>query len=157
MPIFMRLSRDGLPVLPGDATAKGHEKWIELASVQMTPRRSVQTDPQKPDAPAVSEIVVTKTRDSSSPKLFLEAVNGEPCKIEIDFVDSSGQQYLSITLQDALISSYQIGGGRGGERPMESFSLNFTKITFDKQGLGHDVSNHAAAMLRGQSSAATAP
>ena len=35
MPIYMRITKKGLLVLTGDAIAKGHQRWIELSSVQM--------------------------------------------------------------------------------------------------------------------------
>jgi type VI secretion system secreted protein Hcp len=36
--------------------------------------------------------------------------------------------YLKIELEDAIVSAYSLSSG--GDRPSESFSLNFAKISF---------------------------
>jgi len=139
MPIYMRITKKGLPVMTGDATAKGHEKWIELASVQMGQSRTIA--PDKEASATTSEIVVTKSRDSASMALWKQSLYGEGVTIQIDFV-KSGAPYLTYTLQDALISNYQPG-------VTESLSLNFKKITFDKHDTGPDVSGHAEKFMKG--------
>jgi type VI secretion system secreted protein Hcp len=142
MPIYMRITKKGLPVMTGDATAKGHKRWIELSSVQMGVSRS-STAPDG-DAPvrSLSEIVITKSMDSASPALRQQSLNGEGVTIQIDFVKSR-ETYLTYTLQDALISSYQPGS------TTESLSLNFTKMTTDMHGAGPDISSLAGVLMRG--------
>ncbi|MBR0697283.1 type VI secretion system tube protein Hcp [Bradyrhizobium lablabi] len=149
MPIYMRITRNGQPVIKGDATAKGHEKWIELASAQLGQTRSIANS-RVASAPAVSEIVITKSMDSASTALFRQSLYGEGVTIQIDFVKPGGNRptYLTITLQNALISSYQSGAGPS-DGPTESLALNFTKMTFDLPGTGPDVSGHAEVLMRG--------
>jgi len=154
MPIYMRITKNGLPVINGDATAKGYEKWIELSSVQMSQSRlSVapnRRNTREASAPITSEIVITKAADSASTALFRQSLYGEGVAIQIDFVKSGGgtSTYLTFTLQNALISSYQTSGNQGlSDRPMESLALNFTKITFDMHGSGPDVSDHAQVLM----------
>jgi type VI secretion system secreted protein Hcp len=80
---------------------------------------------------SVSEIVITKTTDSASPKLFTESASGaKGKKVEIHFVSTGdpGLTYLQYTLDDTLISGYSVSSG--GDRPSESISLNFTKVEF---------------------------
>ena len=132
MPIYMRITKKGQPVLTGDVTEKGHEKWIELLSVQMGQFKSIAT---------VSEIVITKSMDSASMALWNQSLYGEGLTIQIDLV-KSGEPYLTYTLQNALISGYQPG-------PTESLTLNFTKMTFDAHGTGPDVSGHAQGFMKG--------
>jgi type VI protein secretion system component Hcp len=139
MPIYMRITKKGLPVMTGDATAKGHEKWIELSSVQMGQSRSIAPNGEA-SAPA-SEIVITKPMDSASMALWKQSLHGEGVTIQIDFVKSGGP-YLTYTLQNALISGYQPG-------LTESLSLSFTKITFDTHDTGPDVSGHAERFMTG--------
>jgi len=141
MPIYMRITQKGLPVMTGDVTAKGHEKWIELSSVQMGLSRSIAPKPDEKASSSASEIVVTKPRDSASMALWKQSLYGEGLTIQIDFV-KSGEAYLTYTLQNALISSYQPG-------VTESLSLNFTKITYDTHGTGPDVSGHAEKFMKG--------
>ena len=140
MPIYMRITQKGLPIITGDATAKGHEKWIELSSVQMGPSRSIAA-PNPEGAASVSEITITKPMDSASMALWKQSLHGEGLTIQIDFVKSGGP-YLTYTLQNALISNYQPGLN-------ESLSLNYTKITFDTHDTGPDVSGHAERFMKG--------
>ena len=141
MPIYMRITKNGVPVITGNATAKGHEKWIELSSVQMGPQaRSTAPNSAGPSA-TVPEIVITKSQDSASMALWKQSLWGEGVTIQIDFVKSGGP-YLTYTLQNALISGYSPG-------LTESVTLNFTKMTFDTHGTGPDVSDHAGAFMKG--------
>ena len=130
----MRVTRKGLPIITGDATDKGHEKWIELSSVQMGPSRSA--------APGtVSEIAITKSMDSASMALWKQSLYGEGLTIQIDFVKPGGT-YLTYTLQNAVISGFQRG-------PTETLTLTFAKMTYDTHGTGPDVSGHAEGFMKG--------
>jgi type VI secretion system secreted protein Hcp len=147
MPIYMRITKNRLPVITGDVTARGHEKWIELSSAQMGQFRST---PNGASASAVSEIVITKSMDSASAALFRQSLNGEGLTIQIDFVKSGGDEsaYLTLTLQNVLITSYSPSRSLAGP-PAESLSLNFAKMTFDTHGIGRDVSRHAEVLMSG--------
>jgi type VI secretion system secreted protein Hcp len=54
-------------------------------------------------------------------------------KVTIDFVRAGGdaarseETYMTVTMENVLISSYSVSGSSDGV-PMESFSLNYTKI-----------------------------
>ena len=125
MPIYMNMTRNKVQIARGSVMSKGHEGWHDIQSVQL----------------GHSEIVITRTQDDSTPKLFAETLSGKPMVVTIDFVrmqDGKEEVYLSITLQDVLISSYQLSGS--GDHPMESLSLNFTKVTYDVHAKGPDVS-----------------
>jgi type VI secretion system secreted protein Hcp len=147
MPIYMRITQNGLPIITGDATARGHEKWIELSSAQMG---QVRSRPNGASASTVSEIVITKAMDSASSALFRHSLNGEALTIQIDFVKSGEVEstYLTLTLQKALIASYQTSQSPG-RSTMESLTLNFEKMTFDTHGTGGDISGHAEALMSG--------
>jgi type VI secretion system secreted protein Hcp len=79
-----------------------------------------------------NEFTITREVDQASPSLVLACANGTHFKEAMLHVrKAGGSPYLTITLKDVLISSYQVGGhGGGGELPQESLSLNFTKIEF---------------------------
>ena len=120
--------------LPGDVTAAGHEKWIEVNSFQWGVGRGISSptggsSDREASAPSVSEIVVTKPTDSASTLLLDEALEGEGQDVTIDFCKTDKGQlsvYLTYTLNNTMISGYSISSG--GDRPQESLSLNFTKI-----------------------------
>ena len=149
MPIYMNY--DGIQ---GSVTEAGHEKWIELMSCQLAAHRHM-TSPtgrgtiREASTPNISEIVVTKNFDDASQKLFDASLRGEGKKVKIDFVRSAANKkqdnYLQIELENTLISSYTVSGhgGEGSSSPMESLSLNFTKIQY-KQTLG-DIKNVAGS------------
>jgi type VI secretion system secreted protein Hcp len=118
---------------------------IEINSFQWGVGRGI-TSPtatsadRESSAPSVSEIVVTKTTDASSPTLFRESVatkpTGTPWTICAFSPNSTGgtTNYLQLNLDNVLISSFQQSGG--GDRPTESITLNFTKITMNYNGQG---------------------
>jgi type VI secretion system secreted protein Hcp len=86
----------------------------------------------------LGDLHVVKTTDKSSPQLLLACATGKHFpKVVLYIRKAGGNQSLTITLTDALISSYQSGGhGNGDAVPLESLTLNFTKIEFQytKQG-----------------------
>ena len=152
MPIYMKI--DGVD---GSVTAAGHEKWIELDSAQLGVNRHV-TSPtgrganREAAVPAVSEIVVTKNLDCASTTLFKLSLWGEGKKTTIDFCKTDKDQfekYLSVELENTLISSYSVSGtgGDSNERPMEALALNFTKITYSTTAM--DPANKTAKPDRG--------
>jgi type VI secretion system secreted protein Hcp len=137
MPIYMKYEG-----IDGDVTAAGHEKWIELNSCQLGTSRHI-TNPtgrgadRESSAPSVSEIVVTKMTDAASTGLLREALWGEGKLVKIDFCKTDKDKiepYLQLELENTMVSSFSVSSG--GDRPMESLSLNFTKIVFNNIGLG---------------------
>lgn len=80
----------------------------------------------------VQDISVMKKGDKSSPDLF-QAVVVKPQTVPlIKIVKQGEKEYYKIELEDCIISSFQqSGGSTGGDRPMESLSLNFAKIKWD--------------------------
>ncbi|WP_165252425.1 Hcp family type VI secretion system effector [Paludisphaera soli] len=134
MPIYMKIEG-----VKGSAVGK-YKDWIELSSAQLSSGRSVNSAAgrgvnREASAPSLSEIVVTKSNDIASTQLFQLSLRGEGKKVVIHFVgkDSKGEvPYMALELENALISSYSVSGhgGTAGDRPMESLSLNFTKITY---------------------------
>jgi type VI secretion system secreted protein Hcp len=136
MPIYMKY--DGID---GGVTAQGHDKWIELHSAQLGVNRHITSASgrgtnREASAPAVSEIVVTKDQDVASTSLFKASLWGEGKKVKIDFCKTDKdklESYLTVELENTLVSSFSCSGSGGDthSRPMESLSLNFTKITYN--------------------------
>ena len=81
-----------------------------------------------------SDITVTKVVDKSSPLLFKRAATGTHIKKAQLFVRKAGgeqQEYMKITLEDLLVSSFKTAPSKSSNSvPLESVSLNFTKIEF---------------------------
>lgn len=133
MPIYMKY--DGID---GAVTAAGFEKWIELDSCQLGVNRAISSGARgnrESSTPSFSDISITKPQDAASTGLFTASLYGEGKKVNIAFTKTSTdgktqQKYLELTLENTLISSYSTSGmgGDASQQPMESLSLNFTKI-----------------------------
>jgi type VI secretion system secreted protein Hcp len=77
------------------------------------------------------DLNITKKTDKASARLAQAVAMGDHFKSAILTVRKAGgtqQEYLTITLSDVFISSYQAGGSGGGNLPMEQLSLNYAKI-----------------------------
>src|SRR3546814_1276935 len=78
-----------------------------------------------------SDINFSKQADKSSPKLVKAAAEGEHIKeVVLTCRKASGKggqvEYLKVTMNDVMVSSYQTGGSSGASSiPMDQFSLNF--------------------------------
>lgn len=130
MAIFMKYGS-----IVGEVTQLAHKQWIEVSSFQLGVGRGVSSgvgggSKRESTAPHVSEVVVTKTFDISSPLLLKEALGGKAVdvKIELTQTDNSGKHvsYQKYIFHDSLISGYSKSSG--GARPSESISINFSKM-----------------------------
>lgn len=120
----------------GECGIDQHTQWINLTSVKMGVGRAVSSvgggKDRESSNPSLSEVTVTKDMDVASTKLWMQALGGKALgKCEIHWLqqqDNKSKVYLTLELEEALISSY--GMGSNGERPTESISLNFTKVSY---------------------------
>ncbi|MDZ5645719.1 MULTISPECIES: Hcp family type VI secretion system effector [Nitrospirillum] len=129
MPIYLQI--DGIS---GDATQQNHQQWTDIKTLQWGVTRSMNTlagatANREGSEPSVREVVLTKTSDSSSVKLFSQACSGRTgvtAKIHIVTAGNPGDTYIEFTLTNTLISSYNISAS--SDRPEEQIVLNFTKV-----------------------------
>jgi len=131
--------------IKGKVTAKGHEEWIDASSLQWGVGRAISSAvgtsaDREASKPSISEVSITKLMDESSPMIFTEACVGKGKKVLIDLCTVGSDQidtYMSYELEECMISGYSVS--TGGDRPSESISLSFTKMTmkftpYDKNG-----------------------
>jgi len=124
--------------IKGTSTVSAHTDWITIDAVQMGVGRAITTSGGGADRdtsnPSFSEVTMTKATDIASADLFMEAVCGKSLgKAELHFIQTGGadkkqQVFLTVELEDAIVSSYSVSSS--GERPTETISLNFTKISY---------------------------
>ncbi len=73
-----------------------------------------------------------KKLDKASSRLFIACATGEHFKKAVLTARKAGggqQEYFKITMEDLLVSSYQIGGSAQGDVvPVDQISLNFGKL-----------------------------
>ena len=79
----------------------------------------------------VQDLSFTKWIDKSSPDLMLAACNGKHFDKATLVVRKAGEQpleYLTITLEDLIITSVSTGGSGGEDRLTENVTLNFARV-----------------------------
>ncbi|MGE0423506.1 MAG: Hcp family type VI secretion system effector [Reyranellaceae bacterium] len=139
MAIYMKYAS-----INGSATAQSHEQWITCGSIQWGGGRAIGTPTgsaknREASMVSISEVVITKNQDDSSPELLKRAYVGEDGEeVTIDLTTTSNEgvnTIMQLILTNTLVSGFSCSSG--GDRPMESVSLNFTKIesTFHNQAL----------------------
>ena len=141
MPIFMQFSG-----ITGDVqSVQGlHGEWIEIGSLQWGVGRAISSPTsgsadREGSTPSVSEIVVTKATDPSSPSLWRATLGGPIGTISIVFTKptkpgSAGVVYHTISLTNGTIVRYDtfhpIRKGRH-----EKLTITFSGYDFN--GLGN--------------------
>lgn len=126
-----------------EAAARGkgddkHKEWIDIeswswgASNPSSKSSGGGGTGREASTPSVSEIVVTKTMDKSSPMLTTGVSKGKTKQELNKQTTHNGDTYYQVKLTDVLISSYSVSGhGSGDPVPTESISLNFSKIEWN--------------------------
>ncbi|MCL4797800.1 MAG: type VI secretion system tube protein Hcp [Bryobacteraceae bacterium] len=124
----------------GDVVGEGknelHKEWIEIHSYSWSGSHTGSPESGgglSAGKAQVSDLIVTKSMDKSSPKLKEFCCKGEPvpkATLVVDRAGNSPTTYLKIELDAAVISSYNVSGGTG-DLPIESISLSYTKVSLD--------------------------
>jgi len=82
-----------------------------------------------------ADLSFTSSVNKASPLLMLACATGQHIKKAVLHIRKQGgdqQEYITITLEDLLVSSYQSGDAPGGDVVVvDSFSLNFAKIKYE--------------------------
>lgn len=148
MAIFLKYGN-----MKGNATHEEHKDWLDVDSLQWGVGRAISTpvgsaQNREASEPQVSEVTFTQVMDVGSVTLFQEACtghDGKDCLIHLVSTGTPGRTYAEFKLYNTLVSGYSMS--TGGDRPVESVSLNFTKIefkhiTYDEKGKGTPSSAH---------------
>lgn len=94
---------------------------------------------------SITGLNVTKRFDECSPALFKGVATGQVFKtVTLTQQDSNGNVVTTLTLTNAIVSSWQIGGDVNDEIPFESVSFNFTKVCISDVASGTNVCYDAA-------------
>ena len=120
------LELDGIP---GESTDARYPRMIRLNSFSL----GVQS--VAVGKPVFSDVSFSKQLDKSSPLLYLNSASGKHLKQAIlHLVARSGTgqfEFYTVKLTDVVITSVSTSGSALSDTlPLESFSLNFTKIEF---------------------------
>ena len=126
------------PAIPGTSTMKGSETQIELLSfshgVAMQITGDVSNTERTSGKPNHQDFTVTKYLDQASPKLNEACCKGDNfTSVEVTVARNDKGALLPLikyTLKNVVLSSVSIGGG-GGDKPVETVTLNYNHITWD--------------------------
>lgn len=134
--------------VPGESTAKGFEKKIELFSFSWGASNPVTIGPGQGGASSgrvsISSFNVMKKTDVASPKLFKACCTGDhwdEMKVSLrKQTGTAGQDvFLLYTFNEVYVESVQWSGSTGGDAtPTESVSFAFGKVTVEYKTQGKD-------------------
>ncbi len=82
----------------------------------------------------VQDLSFTKYIDKSSPDLMLYCCNGKhipEAKLVVRKAGETPLEYLTITMNDLIVTSVSTGGSGGEDRLTENVTLNFAKVKVD--------------------------
>lgn len=141
--------------IKGDSVLEGFTDKIEVMSFSHNVAMQVTNDPSNKERtsgrPHVGEFTLTKFVDGSTPTLNEYCCAGKeiPSAI-ITCGRNSGEDggktmpFIVYTLSNVIISNVSVSGGSGG-KPVETLSLNFTKVKWELTSQKTDGSKEGTA------------
>jgi len=123
--------------VPGEATATGHKDEIDIESFSMGVARTVVTGGggTQTGRPQFTDISFSHQLDKASPLLMLRCAQGTVIPTAVLTCRTVGAAsslvFYKITLTDVIVTSVSVGGASGGDRPTETFSLNYARIEWE--------------------------
>ena len=129
MPSSYFLKIDGIP---GESLDAKHKDEIEVLSWSWgeTLEAAPSASGTATGKVAMNDLHVSTLISRASPALLLACASGKHIKSAVLTGRKAGRaqaEYLSFSLSDVLVSGYQTGASEA-EAPLESISLNFSKI-----------------------------
>jgi type VI secretion system secreted protein Hcp len=134
MAVDMFLMLDGIK---GESTDSKHKGEIDIESFSWglsqtgSGHRGGGSGAGKVD---VTDISISKVVDKSSASLMLACANGKHIpkgKITVRKAGENPLEYLTVDLENILVSSYQTSGANTGDVPTEAIALNFVKVKLE--------------------------
>lgn len=125
--------------IPGESTDKSHPNEIDVDSWSWGATQ-VGTSSGSGGGGGAGKVSIQDFNfvahtSKASPVLFLTCASGQHLKQAVLTARKSGgtqADFLTLTMIDVLVSSYQIAGSETAETvPMDQVSLNFSKIQFE--------------------------
>jgi type VI secretion system secreted protein Hcp len=141
--------------IKGECVLEGYTDKIELMSyshnVAMQVTNDVSNKERTSGKPHIGEFTVTKFVDVSTPTLNEYCCSGKAITTATVVVgrnaaENSGKilPFITYTLSNVLLSNVSVSGGAGG-KPVETLSVNFTKIKWELTSQKDDGSKEGTA------------
>ncbi|WP_084167986.1 type VI secretion system tube protein Hcp [Pseudomonas vranovensis] len=125
------------PEVKGTSTVEDYKEWLEFESYSVNSTRHIhsQGGDRTLAQSHISELVLTKGGDQTSPVLFGQALTGKEFDnativvLHAAGVKNTSQKLLSITLTGVVVSSFATSCVTNS-RPDEHLALSFKKIEY---------------------------
>jgi type VI secretion system secreted protein Hcp len=120
--------------VPGEAIATGHKDEIIIDSFSMGVSRPAATGGTQTGRAQFTDISFSHRLDKASPILMLRCAQGTHIPTAVLTCRTIGARvddFYIIRLTDVVVTSVSIGGAAGGDRPTETFSLNYARIEWE--------------------------
>lgn len=141
--------------IKGDSLLAGFEDKIEIMSyshnVAMQVTNDVSNSERTSGKPHIGEFTLTKFVDTATPTLNEYCCAGKAIPTATLTVgrnaaegDGKVMPFITYTLSNVVLSNVSVSGGAGG-KPMETLSLNFTKIKWELTAQKDDGSKEGTA------------
>ena len=126
------------PSVEGSSTLDKYAKQIELLSfshgVAMQITGDISNTERTSGKPNHQDFTITKYLDQASPKLNEACCKGDifkEAKVVVARNDKGAVlPLIEYTLKNVVLSSISVGGG-GGDKPVETVTMNYNHITWD--------------------------
>ena len=126
------------PSVEGTSTLDKYAKQIELLSfshgVAMQITGDISNTERTSGKPNHQDFTITKYLDQASPKLNEACCKGDifkEAKVVVARNDKGAVlPLIEYTLKNVVLSSISVGGG-GGDKPVETVTMNYNHITWD--------------------------
>lgn len=119
--------------IPGESQRVDHEDEIDIHDIVWRIESTSDTTRTRRRS-VVKPLIVSKKVDKSSPYLALASLQGRNLgRVVLTVRKDSGEahlDYLVITMENVLVTSYEVNSENSEENPDEKVGLTFDKITY---------------------------
>jgi type VI secretion system secreted protein Hcp len=133
MDMFIKIE----PKLEGESRDKTHKNEIDVLAWSWGMSQSGTTHTGGGGGAGkvnVQDLSLTKYVDKASPDLMLACCNGKHFDKATLVMRKAGEkplEYLTITMEDLMITAVSTGGSGGEDRLTENITLNFSRVKVD--------------------------
>lgn len=136
--MYIKFTTEAGKAVQGEAEDSKHKDWIEVLSWSHSfsqPASPIRSSTGSTIERANhSDLSFNKYVDSATDDLMKACWSGDQFKtVDLECFRADGDNlpilYLKVNLEDVIISNFSISGG-GGDIPMESVSLAYSKVTY---------------------------
>ena len=126
-----------ISTLPGESLNQAHPNTIEVMAFSwgVSAPVSLASGSYQVGKASAQDFAITKRTDKTSPRLMLAVFQGTRFATVTFFVQRSGPtqpfDYLKVTLEDVVVSSFSVSGSQGDDALNESVSLSFARVKIE--------------------------